>query len=103
MEVKMESQKPRDFGFARVALAVPKVKVADPEFNAGEICSLVEKAKDYNVDILLFPELCVTGYTAGDLFNQEILAKKSLEALQKIIGIDAGSMAIVLGASNDFF
>ncbi len=41
----MENYTPRDFGFARVGIAIPKVKVADPKFNAGEICFLIDKAK----------------------------------------------------------
>lgn len=75
----------RDFGFVRVAVAVPKVLVGDFQFNAEQIVGLIKKAREDNVEVALLPELCVTGYTAGDLFGQEILLEKSKEALGKII------------------
>src|SRR3989344_2939528 len=81
----MEICKPRDFGFARVGLAVPRVKVADPKFNATEICLLIEEAKNNKVDVLLFPELCLTSYTAADLFQQEVLLEASRKALGMIL------------------
>ncbi|MBI2626091.1 MAG: NAD(+) synthase [Candidatus Nealsonbacteria bacterium] len=93
----MENKKPRDFGFARVGLAVPKLKVADPAFNSGQILLLIEKAKKEDVDVLLFPELCLTSYTAGDLFHQQVLLEKSLKVLQEIIGKSNDRMIVVLG------
>lgn len=75
----------RDFGFARIAAATPTLRVADCDYNAEQIIDLVFKARDEKVDVVLFPELCVTGYTAADLFQHELLLEQSLEALAKII------------------
>ena len=56
------------FGFIRVAAGVPNVRVADVDFNVEEIGKLVKKCIKEKVEILLLPELCITGYTCGDLF-----------------------------------
>ena len=52
----------------RVAAASPRLKVADPDFNVGEILDLAAEARRQGVQVLVFPELALTGYTAGDLF-----------------------------------
>ena len=57
--------------FIRIACAVPEVKVGDVKKNAADICSWIEKADAQNADIVLFPELALTGYTCGDLFFQD--------------------------------
>ena len=70
--------------FIRIACAVPKVTVGDVEKNTKDICTFMEKADAQNVDILLLPELALTGYTCGDLFFQDTLYRgvaKGLEAL----------------------
>jgi len=59
--------------FIRIACAVPAVKVADVKKNAQDICDFMEKADAQNVDVILFPELALTGYTCGDLFFQDAL------------------------------
>ncbi len=60
-------------GFVKVAAAVPKVRVADPEHNAREVCRLLDEADALGVQVLVFPELCLTGYSCGDLFLQQLL------------------------------
>ena len=60
-------------GFVKVAAATPDIRVADVEYNTGKICEAIEEADDNRAKILVFPELCVTGYTCGDLFTQDIL------------------------------
>lgn len=57
-----------DYGFIRVSAIVPNVQLANPEFNAGEICKYIDIAKQNDVSIAVFPELSVTGYSCGDLF-----------------------------------
>ena len=52
-----------NYGFIRVAAAVPKVKVADVKYNVDSICSIIDKAEKDEVSIVVFPELSVTGYT----------------------------------------
>lgn len=86
----------RNFGFVRIALALPKVRVADMSFNAEQIIKLANEAGGELADIVVFPELCLTGYTAADLFQQELLQEKSLEALRQIIdNIDDDIVTIV--------
>ncbi len=72
------------YGFIRVACASPAVHVADCEKNAQEIVSLIEKAQKKGVSLVVFPELCITGYTCSDLFFQRSLQKEALKALAKI-------------------
>lgn len=71
-------------GFVKVAAATPDIRVADVKFNTEKICQAIEEAADNCARILVFPELCVTGYTCGDLFTQDILLKSAKEALFKI-------------------
>ena len=59
--------------FIRIACAVPEVKVGDVKKNVQDICAYIEKADGQNADIVLFPELAITGYTCGDLFFQDSL------------------------------
>ncbi|MDR1905838.1 MAG: NAD(+) synthase [Clostridiales bacterium] len=60
-------------GFVKVAAATPKIKVADCQYNAERIKELIIEAQKSGADILVLPELCVTGYTCGDLFYQSVL------------------------------
>lgn len=59
--------------FIRIACAVPPVKVGDVKKNVQDICAYMKRADEQNVDVVLFPELAMTGYTCGDLFFQESL------------------------------
>ncbi|MBQ6832371.1 MAG: NAD(+) synthase [Oscillospiraceae bacterium] len=71
--------------FIRIACAVPPVKVADPIHNAADICGYISQADEKNVDILVLPELTLTGYTCADLFFQETLLQASIEGLKQIL------------------
>ena len=64
-------------GFVKVAAATPDIQVADVEFNKENICRGIEEAEKANAKILVFPELCVTGYTCSDLFDHAVLLKDS--------------------------
>ena len=57
-------------GFVKVAALTPKVKVADPKYNGEQICILMDEAEKAGAKIMVFPELCITGYTCSDLFYQ---------------------------------
>ena len=70
--------------FIRIACAVPEVKVGDVKKNAADICGFIEKADAQNADILLLPELALTGYTCGDLFFQDMLWNGVKTGLQEI-------------------
>ena len=70
--------------FIRIACAVPAVKVGDVKKNAEDICAYIEKADAANADLLVFPELALTGYSCGDLFFQDALWKAVKEGLKRI-------------------
>ena len=71
-------------GFIKTAAVTPKIRVADPEYNAREIIGLMQEAAGNGAKIIVFPELCITGYTCGDLFLQETLLKSAREQLYRI-------------------
>ena len=62
-------------GFIKVAAATPRIKVADCDHNAEKIIELSYEASARGVRLIAFPELCITGYTCGDLFLQNTLLK----------------------------
>ena len=82
--------------FIRIACAVPPVKLADPAGNAKDICGYLAKADKENVDVLVFPEMSLTGYTCADLFFQESLQKASLEGLGQILACSREHPAITV-------
>jgi NAD+ synthase (glutamine-hydrolysing) len=73
-------------GFLRVAAAVPALRVGDCEFNADRILGLMARAETEQVDLLVFPELALTGYTCADLFQQLTLQHGALAALEMVVG-----------------
>ena len=75
----------KEQGFVRVGAVVPKLKVADTEFNCNEIIKQIEVASNNKIQIIVFPELCVTGYTCQDLFEQDTLLEEAEKALNKIL------------------
>ena len=66
----------------KAGTVVPRLKVADPHYNADEIINIIEKQKDCG--LLVFPELCISGYTCADLFQNRTLLEGCLDALQDI-------------------
>jgi NAD+ synthase (glutamine-hydrolysing) len=68
-------------GFVRVAVAVPAVRVGDCVHNGERLLELMKRAEAEGVGVLLFPELCLTGYTCADLFQQSTLRDGALDAL----------------------
>ena len=77
--------KRQNYGYVKVAAAVPRVKVADCKFNAREIEKEIIIAEGKGVQIIAFPELCVTGYTCGDLFAQQLLLEEAEMGLIQIV------------------
>ena len=65
------------YGFIKVAAGVPAVKVADVEYNVQQIESLIAQAEGKGVEIIVFPELCITGYSCQDLFREQLLLDKA--------------------------
>ena len=74
-----------NYGFVKVAAAIPHVKVADCFYNIQQIESLMRKASQQDVQIISFPELAVTSYTCMDLFSQEILLRNAEKALLELV------------------
>lgn len=74
-----------NYGFVKVAAAVPRVKVADCKFNAEKLENQILIAEGKGVEIITFPEMCITGYTCGDLFGQQLLLEEAEMALIQIL------------------
>jgi NAD+ synthase (glutamine-hydrolysing) len=71
--------------FVRLAVGVPRVRVADPDFNAASTISLIEDAANQQAILALFPELGISAYSCDDLFHQQALLDSCQTALQRII------------------
>jgi len=82
-------------GFFRVAAATPKIKVADPVYNREQICGLIEQGAGEGAGIMVFPELCLTGYTCGDLFLQFPLLNSARQELKEVIQATKGKQMLV--------
>ena len=71
-------------GFVKVAAVTPDIRVADVDYNTEKICEAIDAADFERAKIVVFPELCITGYTCGDLYMQDVLLNHAREALRKI-------------------
>ena len=91
-------------GFIRVAAATPKIRVADCEYNAGQMARCIRDACREGAKLIVFPELCVTGYTCGDLFLQSSLLQGAINGLQEIVKLSMNEdILIVAGLPMVFF
>lgn len=82
-------------GFLRVAAATPKVRVADPQYNAQQIMDLIGQGYSRGVKLMVFPELCLTAYTCADLFGQKALLRRAKEELGRIVRFTDGKDILV--------
>lgn len=73
------------YGFINVAAAVPAVRVADVDYNVQQIESLMAQAEGRGAEILVTPELCVTGYSCQDLFREQLLLDKTEEGIMQLL------------------
>ncbi|MEJ2201709.1 MAG: NAD(+) synthase [Desulfuromonadaceae bacterium] len=88
-----------DLGYCRIAVASPELRVADVAFNGLQIRQLIEQAERQQVNLLLLPELGLTGYTCADLFFQPLLIEQARQALLELADFLRGrSIAVVVGA-----
>lgn len=71
-------------GFVKVAALTPKIRVADPAWNAEAILEKIKEAQENKAKIMVFPELCITGFTCQDLFLQERMLEEAKKALLRI-------------------
>lgn len=91
----MYIQNTTDYGYIRVASAVPSVSVADVDFNVNSICESIKQAIDCKAQLLVLPELCLTSYTCADLFGNEQLLDSAEEGLKKIQSFTEGTDVVV--------
>lgn len=82
-------------GFIKVAAATPDIRVADTVYNTEQICMKMDEAAKEGARIIVFPELCITGYTCGDLFLQELLLNQAKAALLQIAEYSGSVSALV--------
>jgi len=88
----------KDLGCLRVGAAVTELRIANVNFNVAAIVKLLRKAEKEGVQVLVFPEMAVTGYTIGDLVQQEALLLEAQAGLQRILKESAGiDMVVALG------
>lgn len=71
------------YGYYRFAAVVPSVKVADVEYNTGALVQAMQQAVGQGAQVVLFPELSLTGYSCGDLFFQPLLQQAALQGLRR--------------------
>lgn len=83
-------------GFLRVAAATPLIRVADCGYNTGKIMELIDIAEKKGNKLVVFPELCITGYTCGDLFLQDTLLRNAAESVKKIAGHTQGKEIVAV-------
>jgi len=87
-----------DFGFLRIGVATPEMKIADVDFNIAEIRKIARLAHRKKCRLVLYPELCLTGYTCADLFFQQQLQEKVAAALLELAQLSAAEdMTLVVG------
>jgi NAD+ synthase (glutamine-hydrolysing) len=86
----------KNLGFLRIGAAVPVLRVADVDFNVGTIIDFMRKASNDGVQVLVFPEMAITGYTIGDLVQHQALLLKAKKGLDEILNESAGSAMVVI-------
>ena len=85
------------FDYFRVACAVPDVEVADVDFNIGQMKKFIADAKEKDVDLLVFPELGITGYSCADLFFQQTLLNSAAAGIKSLLS-ESDGIIIAAGA-----
>ena len=72
-------------GFLKVAAATPRIRVADCAYNASRVEAMAAEAAENGAALLVFPELCLTASTCGDLFLQDALLRGAEQALARVL------------------
>lgn len=83
-------------GFARLAVCVPELRVADPAFNTEKIIEMARRSSDAKAAVTLFPELCISAYTNDDLFHQDALLDATKTALARIVAESENFTSILI-------
>ncbi len=90
-------------GFVRVAVGVPQLKVAEPNYNTDQTIALAERASDQGAALVLFPELGISAYAIDDLFQQDALLEGVLRGVERIVTASVGlTPVVVVGAPLRF-
>ncbi len=90
-------------GFLRIGAVSPNLKVANCKYNTDQIMKAIDKACDANCDLLVLPELSITGYTCGDLFFQKSLINNSIKELLRVKEYSKGlDCTLIVGLPLEF-
>lgn len=89
-------------GFLRVAAAIPSVRVADVNYNIEQIKLQIVEAENQGAEVIVFPELSITGYSCQDLFNQHVLIEKAEEGIKQLIEFTSDKhITVIVGVPVD--
>lgn len=88
-----------EYGYVKVGASTLELKVSDTIYNVQMIKKQIDEAVNNNIQIISFPELSITGYTCGDLFNQDILIDKSYEGLKDLVDYSKDKMIVIIVGS----
>lgn len=88
-----------EYGYIKAATATFDVQVAGVDANVERMTELIGKAREQQVELLVFPELCITGYSCGDLFLTRRLLNQALEGLRRLTKATAGSLCLVVAGA----
>ena len=88
-----------EYGYVKVGASTLELKVSDTIYNVQMIKKQIDEAVNKNIQIISFPELSTTGYTCGDLFNQDILIDKSYEGLKDLVDYSKDKMIVIIVGS----
>jgi len=84
------------YGFARIACAIPEIKISDCRYNADKIIESIYRAVERGTEFIVFPELSLTSYSCGDLFFQDLLILEAYKNLERIVRFTSGLEIIVI-------
>lgn len=85
-----------EYGYVKVGASTLELKVSDTIYNVQMIKKQIDESVNKNIQIISFPELSITGYTCGDLFNQDILIDKSYEGLKDLVDYSKDKMIVII-------
>ena len=88
-----------EYGYVKVGASTVELKVSDTIYNVEKIKKQIDEAINKNIQIISFPELSITGYTCGDLFNQDILIDASYEGIKDLVNYSKDKMIVIIVGS----
>ena len=85
-----------EYGYVKVGASTVELKVANTIYNVEMIKKQIDEAINKNIQIISFPELSITGYTCGDLFNQDVLIDASYEGIKDLVNYSKDKMIVII-------